>query len=304
MSDNFYKDNFLKRFWKGVVTFLKKLPESRANAIYIAVGFFVVLIGFMEYKVFESTYSVTGDIVLSLSVLSVTAFGGIIAELYLHRNKKATDDQQFAANIIFGVSLVASAVAGFSIWAQTSGTSTVDLYFFKFTLPAFTDFVFMMITVVTVADVFLLQWYIRGDVDMMHTRKVERINSLKRSAELSTDESLIEFDAELERKIKKRLKIETKRVNVKAELSKMYGGTVPADILRQAMDDLDNIKRADDEGDDDGDGVSNKNDNTFSMGLRTAGAYQTTSKTPSQTQQAGQGATENARSDGNPAPKA
>jgi hypothetical protein len=99
------------------------------------------------------------------------------------------------------------------------------------------------------------------------------VQSKKRTAELETDESLIEFDAELERKVKKTLRIETKRKQVKAELTSMYGGQVPADILRKAMDDLDNIKRADDEADDDKDGIANKNDNTFNkknMSLRPA----------------------------------
>ncbi len=289
MTDKYYQDNVFKRSFSGIIDFLKKLPESRANAIYIAVGFFVILIGFMEYKVFESTYSTTGNLVLSLSVLSVTAFGGIIAEVYLHRNNKATDDQLMAANWIFGISLIASAIAGFGIWAQSSGATVVDLYYLQFAIPDFTDFVFIMITVVTIADVLLLRWYIREDVDMKHTRNVERVQSKKRTAELETDESLIEFDAELERKVKKTLRIETKRKQVKAELTSMYGGQVPADILKKAMDDLDNIKRADDEADDDKDGIANKNDNTFNkknMSLRPA---YNLDQNPPQLERAGQG---------------
>ena len=287
MTDKYYQKNVFYRGLDKFIGFMKAIPQSQANAIWIAVAFFVILIAFMEYRVFESTLSITGDVVLAGSVLFVTAVGGIIAEMFLHRNKKATDDQLMAANWLFGISLVASAIAGFGVWAQTSGNETINLFNrYAVTLPQFADFVFVMITAVTVIDVFILRWYIREDVDMKHTRNVERVESRRRTAELETDESLIEFDAELERKVKKTLKIETKRKQVKEELTKMYGGNVPADILRKAMNALDGIQRSDDYADDDNDGVRNREDTTYNPKSNNRSA----STPPAPDAQTGQGA--------------
>lgn len=268
MSENLYRKNFMQRGWQGLLTFMRSLPESKANAVYIAVAFFVVLIAFMEYKVFESTYTATGDIVLAASVLSVTAVGGIVAELILKRNSKASDDQLIASDALFYLSLIASAIAGFGVWAQTSGTNEVHLLDYTISLPRFADFVFVMITAVTVADVFLLRWYISEDVDAKHRRNVERVESRKRASELNTQESLIAFEAEVERKAKKTLMIEARRKSLKDELTRMYGGQVPPEVLRKAMADLDAIKATDDAADDDRDGVNNANDTTYNPPAR------------------------------------
>jgi len=132
--------------------------------------FFITLIAFMEYKVFESVYSMTGDIVLSVSVLGVTAFGGVLAETILNRNTKATDDQRLASDWLFNISLAASALSGFGIWAQASGMAEVNFWIVRVALPDFAQFVFGMITIVTITDILLLRWYIREDVDMKHSR--------------------------------------------------------------------------------------------------------------------------------------
>jgi hypothetical protein len=264
-TDKYYQDVWYKRYWQGFVAFMKTIPESKANAIYIAVGFFVILIAFMEYKVFESTYIATGDLILSLSVLGVTAAGGIISEVFLHRNKKANDDQLSTANNLFNMSLIASAVAGFGVWAQTRGADAVRLFGNEIPLPKFSEFVFVMITIVTVVDILMLRSYIRNDVDAKHARNVERVQSRRRSAELETDESLIEFEAEVERKVKKTLKIEQKRKQVRDSLTTMYGGNIPADVLKAAMLELDKIQKADALADDDGDGKANENDSTFNF---------------------------------------
>lgn len=268
MSDKLYQKNIFKRSWDSFVLFMKSIPQSKANAVYIAVGFFVVLIAFMEYKVFESTYSLTKDLILSISVMGVTAFGGVIAEVFLRRNSKATDDQELAADSIFYISLAASAIAGFGIWAQASGNGTVNVGNLRIELPQFADFVFLMITVVTIADIFLLRHYIREDVDAKHRRNVERVQNRKRSSVLATDESLIEFEAEVERKVQKTLKIESRRQELVKSLKSMYGGSVPADVMEKAMRDLDAIKVADDLADDDKDGIKNKDDNTYNMPMR------------------------------------
>ena len=255
--------NIIQRIWKRVVGFLKSVPQSKANAIYVAVVFFVVLIAFMEYKVFEAMYSSTGDIVLSVSVLTVTAFGGVVAETILHRNPKATDDQRLAADVIFYISLIASAIAGFGVWAKASNMQAVDLYYIQFALPDFSRFVFGVITVVTVLDVLLLRWYIRSDVDFAHGRRMAEIANERRVAGLESEESLVAFEVEVERKAKKLLKIEHKRREVREELTRIYGGNVPASVMEDAMRKLDAISKLDDEADDDGDGIANKNDTSY-----------------------------------------
>lgn len=263
MTDKLYRKNVFKRSWDGLIGFMKSLPQSKANAVYIAVAFFVILIAFMEYKVFESTYSLTKDLILSISVMGVTAFGGVIAEVFLRRNSKANDDQELAADWIFYISLAASAIAGFGIWAQSSGNGTVNVGKFTIALPQFADFVFLMITLVTIADIFLLRWYIREDVEAKHLRNVERVQNRKRASVLATDESLIEFEAEVERKVQKTLKIERRRQELITSLKTMYGGAVPDEVMKKAMADLDAIKIADDMADDDKDGIQNKDDGHF-----------------------------------------
>jgi hypothetical protein len=261
MDDKYYPDIWYKRYWKSFVAFMRSIPESKANAIYIAVGFFVILIAFMEYKVFESTYVATGDLILSLSVLGVTTVGGIVSEVFLHRNKKANDDQLSTANNLFNMSLAASAIAGFGIWAQARGADAVRLFGNEIPLPNFSEFVFTMITVVTVVDILMLRSYIRNDVDAKHARNIERVESRRRATELETDESLIEFEAEVERRVKKTLKIEQKRKHIRDSLTALYGGDIPADVLKEAMTELDKIQKTDARAG--GEGVSNENNSTF-----------------------------------------
>jgi hypothetical protein len=261
MADKYYPDIWYKRYWKDFVAFMRSIPESKANAIYIAVGLFVILIAFMEYKVFESTYVATGDLILSLSVLGVTAAGGIISEVFLHRNKKANDDQLSTANNLFNISLAASAVAGFGIWAQARGADAVRLFGNEIPLPNFSEFVFTMITIVTVVDILMLRSYIRNDVDAKHARNVERVESRRRAAELETNESLIEFEAEVERKVRKTLKIEQKRKQIRDSLTALYGGNIPDDVLEAAMMELDKIQKADAQAGDKG--MSNESDSMF-----------------------------------------
>ena len=281
MSDkNLYQKAIQYRIWDNIKAFFAKLPQSKANAVYVAVGFFVILIAFMEYKVFESTYFITGNIVLSVSVMGVTAFGGIVAETILKRNSKANDDQIQAADALFYISLFASAVAGFGVWAQSQGVTNVTFFKLSVALPEFGQFVFVMITLVTIIDIFILRWYISEDVDAKHQRNVERVNSRKRAAELATDESLIEFEAEVERKARKTLKIEKRKQELKQELTRMYGGDVPANVLADAMKKLDEIKTSDDLADDDGDGVANKDDNTYNAPLKLANTYASEAEKP------------------------
>jgi hypothetical protein len=45
----------------------------------------------------------------------------------------------------------------------------------------------------------------------------------------------------------------------------MYGGNIPADVLKAAMLELDKIQKADALADDDGDGKANENDSTFNF---------------------------------------
>lgn len=241
MSEGYYQKNFIKRGWDRIITALRGLPSSQLNAISFAVGAFIVLIGFLEYKVFESMYGMTRDIFLSASALTVTAFGGILAETVLHRNKGATDDQLWSADALFYISLFTSAVIGFGIWAQATGTNRIEAFGYYMPLPDFASFAFVMITVVTVIDIVLLRKYIRDDVDAKHARNVSRSESKKREADLKVEDSLINFDAEVKRRSEGLLRVEKRRAEVRKELESLYGGTVPADIMAEAMRNLDNI---------------------------------------------------------------
>lgn len=241
MSETYYKENFIRRIQHKVITTLKQLPEVQFNAVWIAVAFFVILIAFFEYKVYEATLTQTGDFILSISVLTVTAAGGLIAELFLHRNKKATEDQRMIADTIFYISIVTSAVAGFAVWAQSSGTSTIYMLWFTFTLPAYGQFVFTTITIVSVIDALLLRSYIRGDVDNQHSRDVNVIDSQRREADLQVERDLMQFRTKVKTTSERRLKIEQERAKLRSDLNEIYSGNVPSDVMAKAMQELDSI---------------------------------------------------------------
>lgn len=257
MSDNqYYKENMFKRGMSKVSSVFKALPTIKFDAVAGAIGFFVLLIAFLEYKVFESTYGLTGDIILSISVLSVTAFGGVFAEIVLNRNEDATDDQLLYAEWIFYISLITSAFAGFGIWAQTSGFNTVDLWVIQFSIPEFRSTVFVLVTIVTVADILLLRSYFRKDVKAVHARNIARSNSKKKQADLNMEDRMIDFDVEVKTKAEQVLKIARQRKLAQDELTKLYGGHVPADVMNYAMRKLDSIMKEIETGEDlNGDGV-------------------------------------------------
>ena len=238
----YYQDNWIRRGWNKFVNAMRSLPDSQFNAISFAVGAFIVLIAFLEYKVFESVLGLTRDTILAASVLTVTAFGGVLAEIVLHRNKSATDDQLWAADTMFYVSLITSAVVGFGIWAQASGVGAVDLIWFSVSIPDYASMVFVVITAVTIVDVLLLRQYIRSDVDAVHKRNVARSESKKREADLKIDDSLIDFDAQVKLKSEGMLRIEARRKQIREELTKLYGGHVPPEVMAEAMRKLDEIK--------------------------------------------------------------
>src|SRR3990167_6799926 len=68
MNDaTYYRKNFILRAFEKLSEIMRGLPAAKVNAIAFAVIFFITLVAFLEYKVFESTYSLTGNIVLSVS---------------------------------------------------------------------------------------------------------------------------------------------------------------------------------------------------------------------------------------------
>lgn len=240
-QNQYYSDNIFKRSWRAVVDTFKKIPAMKFDAVAGAIGFFIVLVALLEYKVFESMYGMTRDILLTASALAVTAFGGVYAEVVLSRNENATDDQRMIADWIFGISLVTSAFVGFGAWAQSSGFDVVNLGYRTFTVPEYSKTVFGLITVVTLADILLLRAYFRGDVKAKHRRNVARSISKKTQAELTMEDKLIDFDVEVKSKTEQILRLEARRKVVRDELTTLYGGRVPEDVMKTAMRELDNI---------------------------------------------------------------
>ena len=49
---SYYKDNIFKRSWDKVTGFFKGIPSMRFDAVAGAIGFFVILVAMLEYKVF------------------------------------------------------------------------------------------------------------------------------------------------------------------------------------------------------------------------------------------------------------
>lgn len=256
MNNNYYKSNFLKRALDYVRNFFKGLTIKRFDAVSGAIGFFVILVAMLEYKVFESMYGLTGDIILTASTLLVTAFGGVYSEVVLRRNEKATDDQLFMADTIFYVSLGTSAFIGLGAWMHAIGVETLDLYFFVLRVPTFAQLAITTITIVTIADILILREYFRGDVDAIHRRNIERSNSKKRQADFGIDDRLMDFEAQVKEQAEQLLRVEKKRMETRRELEKIYGGNVPDEIMRAAMSKLDAIMREIRTGEDvNGDGI-------------------------------------------------
>ena len=245
MSGNeYYKENFFKRTWRGVGDFFKKIPTRKFDAVAGAIGFFIVLVGMLEYKVFESMYGMTGDLILTASTLLVTAFGGVYAEVVLRRNEKATDDQNLLADWIFGISLLTSAFVGLGAWAQAAEIDSVNVGFgIILSIPEFRQMSFLIITAVTVADILILRAYFRGDVDAQYRRDTERANSDRRDADLKVEKKLLDFDTQVKTKTEQLLRVESRRREVRGELERLYGGRVPTEIMTQAMQELDLIMR-------------------------------------------------------------
>lgn len=253
---NYYKDNFFKRGWSAITGFFKGIPSMRIDAVAGAIGFFVILVAMLEYKVFESMYGMTSDIILTASTLLVTAFGGVYAEVVLRRNESATDDQNLQADAIFYISLVTSAVIGLGAWVQAIGLQEVKIWKYTFSLPEFSQLAIAIITIVTIADILILREYFRGDVKAQHKRKVAQSNSKKVQAEFQVEDKLIEFEAEVKGKTEQILRVEKRRKEVRENLTSLYGGSVPADVMKLAMNKLDEIMQEIKTGDDvNGDGV-------------------------------------------------
>ncbi len=257
MSENkYYQKNFLKRGLESIHSFFKKMPTKRFDAVAGAIGFFVILVAMLEYKVFESMYGMTGDIILTISTLIVTAFGGVYSEVVLRRNEDATDDQDMQADWIFYISLATSAFVGLGAWAQAMKINALDLYFTTIAIPDFAQASIVVITLVTIADILILRSYFRGDVNAVHRRNISRSNSKKKQADLQVEDSLIEFDAQVKSQTEQLLRVEARRREVRSELQKMYGGRVPDEVMQSAMKSLDNIMREIQTNKDlDGDGV-------------------------------------------------
>ena len=239
--NQYYKKNVFRRFWDAVVETAKSAPKKRFDAVAGAIGFFVVLVAMLEYKVFESMYGMTGDIILTASTLLVTAFGGVYAEVVLRRNEDATDDQNMFADWIFYISLGTSSIVGLGAWAQSMSIPEVDLYFIQIPLNNFSGLSVAIITIVTIVDVLILRAYFRADVSAVHRRNVAQSNSKKKEADLRVEDKLIDFEAQVKADTEQLLRVEARRVEVRAELEKMYGGRVPAEVMTNAMKKLDLI---------------------------------------------------------------
>ncbi len=180
---SYYKENVFKRGWNSIVSFFKNIPSMRFDAVAGAIGFFVVLVAMLEYKVFESMYGMTRDIILTASTLLVTAFGGVYAEVVLRRNASATDDQNLQADAVFYISLATSAIIGLGAWVQAIGLQAVVIGKFVLSLPEFSQLAITIVTIVTIADILLLRAYFRGDVKAKHKRKIEQSNTKKVQAD-------------------------------------------------------------------------------------------------------------------------
>lgn len=242
-NSQYYQKNFFKRTLSLIVSTVKNFSSGglKVNAVTGSIIGFVILIFFLEYKVFESVYGITKNLVLSVSVLSITAGAGVYADVIMKKNKHATDDQILISNVIFYISLAMSAFAGFGIWAQSSGRDVVDMGFMKFQLPEFSSSLFIVATVVTVIDVLLFRAYYDGDVASMHERSKARSEAKKKEADLKTQDKLNEFDAEVTARSEQLLVLETHRSGVRTKLIDMYGGNVPPDVMAKAMKELDVI---------------------------------------------------------------
>lgn len=238
---NYYKDNFIKRGWNAVTGFFKGIPSMRFDAAAGAIGFFVILVAMIEYKVFKSMYGMTRDIIMTASTLVVTAIGGVYSEVVLRRNATATDDQNLQADAIFYISLATSALIGLGAWAQAIGLDTVRIAQWHFTLPEFSQLAVSIITIVTIIDILLLREYFRGDVKAQHRRKIEQSNAKKMQAEFAVEDRLIEFEAEVKGKTEQILRVEKRRKEVRENLVALYGGSVPPDVMKLAMLKLDEI---------------------------------------------------------------
>lgn len=238
---SYYKDNIFKRSWDKVTGFFKGIPSMRFDAVAGAIGFFVILVAMLEYKVFESMYGMTRDIILTASTLLVTAFGGVYAEVVLRRNASATDDQNLQADAVFYISLATSAIIGLGAWVQAIGLQAVVIGKFVLSLPEFSQLAITIVTIVTIADILLLRAYFRGDVKAKHKRKIEQSNTKKVQADFQVEDKLIEFEAEVKSKTEQILRVEKRRKEVREDLTKMYGGSVPSDVMALAMRKLDEI---------------------------------------------------------------
>jgi len=238
---SYYKENMFKRGWNAVTGFFKGIPSMRFDAVAGAIGFFVILVAMLEYKVFESMYGMTRDIILTASTLLVTAFGGVYSEVVLRRNATATDDQNLQADAIFYISLATSALIGLGAWVQAIGLETVRIGDFYLTLPEFSQLAVSVITIVTIVDILLLREYFRGDVKAQHKRKIEQSNTKKIQADFQVEDALIEFEAEVKSKTEQILRVEKRRKEVRENLTSLYGGSVPADVMKLAMRKLDEI---------------------------------------------------------------
>jgi len=244
MSENkYYKDNLFKRGINKIRDFFKQAPAMKFDAVAGAIGFFVVLVAMLEYKVFESMYGMTGDVILTLSTLLVTAFGGVYAEVVLRRNEDATDDQNLQADWIFYISLCTSAFIGLGAWMQAVGINEIDLYFTTLSIPEFSRTSIFIITVVTIFDILILRAYFRGDVNAVHRRNIAQSNSKKKQADLQVEDKLIEFEAQVKADTEQLLRVEARRKEVRKELTDMYDGRVPNEIMQNAMAKLDMIMK-------------------------------------------------------------
>jgi len=241
--NEYYKKNVFKRGWEWITNTLKSAPKKKFDAVAGAIGFFVLLVAMLEYKVFESMYGMTGDVILTISALLVTAFGGVYAEVVLRRNEDATDDQNMYADWIFYISLATSAVVGLGAWAQAIGLNEIPLYFTNLSLEKFSEVAVLIITIVTISDILILRAYFRADVNAVHRRNVAQSNSKKKQADLNVEDKLIEFEAQVKADTEQLLRVEARRVEVRDELSKMYGGRVPAEVMENAMTKLDEIMK-------------------------------------------------------------
>jgi len=235
MSDNkYYKENMFKRGLQKFTDLFKKVPTMKFDAVAGAIGFFVILVAMLEYKVFESMYTMTGDIILTASTLLITAFGGVYAEVVLRRNEKATDDQNMYADWIFYVSLITSAFIGLGAWMKAIGITFIDL-------SSFGEISVAVITLVTIFDILTLRAYFRGDVGAVHRRNLAASESKKVQADFQIADKLIDFEAEVKGSTERILIIAARRKEIREELSSLYGGRVPDDVMKAAMDKLDLI---------------------------------------------------------------